>query len=389
MRTKEERVADLLNEYVRPPAHHWDSWAGAVPNDIRMFIGSVTSGMGDNPVYWDGVCRKQQQQILSGLGMIPFLVDMLQSLFQLFPPESLNRTDHPQLLLLAKGSFHLLKCLVKGNNRNAFKLYRHHEWLASMVAYTHVDVVYSITEIFKGTPALLHSLQLKLFIRTFWQQAIETRLSRFLVFLRDICFDELGRPLDSNQEDVVATINENLPADLFVEKTSTIALPVMAESVKYGHMHRHYDDGIRNYRFSLAFVELAAALCHGRMQNALRLFLEDTSAFGFTYTNVLAKIRDPKATIAGYMAETSYDVRRVYISAIRAMYVDRQFTGMERQTRQRTRIWEEIDKSQLESIMGGLAKAGAHGTQRDLTAQVRSAVTPGPKPLLCIDLHTP
>jgi hypothetical protein len=82
------------------------------------------AGVGDDPLFWDGVVSAQQQQILSGLGVIHFLVHMLQSLFKLFPPETITHAQYPRLLLVVRGSFHLLKCLVKGtNNRNAFQLY--------------------------------------------------------------------------------------------------------------------------------------------------------------------------------------------------------------------------------------------------------------------------
>jgi hypothetical protein len=43
-RTKEERIAGLLANYVRPPANHWDDWSGPVPNYLRIFIGNATTG---------------------------------------------------------------------------------------------------------------------------------------------------------------------------------------------------------------------------------------------------------------------------------------------------------------------------------------------------------
>lgn len=340
-RSKDERISDLLATYVSPPTHHWDDWAGPVLNDLRIFIGNVTSGMGDNPLFWDGAVRLQQQQILSGLGMIPFLVHMLQSLLRLFDPDSITDADYPHLLLVVKGTFHLLKCLVKGNNRNAFQLYKHHEWMAEMVQHQTFNVVYSITEIFKGTPALLHSSQLELFIHTFWQMGVEVRHARFLVFLIDICFDELGKPLDSNQEDVVIAIKENLPDDLFQETSTEDVIKVKSETIMKNDTHG------QNYRFVLAMVELAAAICDGRMQNGLQLFLQDAPMFQFSYGNILSKMSDSNATVAGYLPDSSFEVRRVYIKAMWAMYVDRQYTGMERQTRQRTRIWDGIDKAAL------------------------------------------
>ena len=208
-RTKAERTADLLTDYVSPPAHHWDDWAGPVLNDLRIFIGNVTSGMGDNPLGWEGIVRTQQQQILAGLGMIPFLVHMLESVCDLFNPDTITASDYPHLVLLVKGTFHLLKCLTRENNRNAFQLYKHHTFLSQMVGYS-FGAVFCITEIFKGTPALLHSAELKIFVTTFWANAIESTDSRFITFLRDICFDEFDRPIDSNQEDVVEIIEAQM-----------------------------------------------------------------------------------------------------------------------------------------------------------------------------------
>jgi hypothetical protein len=222
--------------------------------------------------------------------------------------------------------------------------YKHYKWLAEMAHHTQFKVVHCITEMFTETPALLHNPELVILIDTFWQRAVEKRYGRFLGFLRSICVDDFNRPLDSNQEDVLNAVVRNLPDDLFQEKPREMAVVVRESAVQRGGREA------QGYSFSLELVQLAAALCDGRMQGALKLFLRDAPMFGFTYNNILSKISDETATIAGYAPSSSYDVRRVYIKAMWAMYVDRQSSAMERQTQQRTRIWEGMDKSQLISI---------------------------------------
>ena len=74
----EERVAMLWARYVHPPAHHWNEWASPVLNDLRCFIASLVTGIGDDPLQWLGTPDKQQQRILHGLGAIQFIVVLLQ-----------------------------------------------------------------------------------------------------------------------------------------------------------------------------------------------------------------------------------------------------------------------------------------------------------------------
>jgi|EP01046_Picozoa_sp_COSAG06_P016112 hypothetical protein len=351
-RTKEERKAALLKEFIEPPPHHWDDWSGPVLNDLRIFIGNVTTGMGDNPLNWYGDVEKQQQEILCGLGMIPFLIHLLRSVFQVFTFDVIlddSGKSPPQLNLMVRGVFHLLKCIVKDNNKNAFELYKHNQFLSDQLGH-HFGMVNLITEIFKGTPALLHSAQLELFIFKFWDRAVDSRSERFISFLRDVCFDERGKPLDSNQADVVDAIVANLPDDMFQEN------PPQSIRVKNGQLLMHSTESSTNgkYQFNLALVDLAAACCAGRMQDAIQLFLVDCKQFDFRYDAILNKIEDPQAYVGGYASESSADVRRVYIKAMMAMYVDREASGMRRQTRQKTRIWPDIDAAKELKMHAGL-----------------------------------
>eukprot|EP01043_Picozoa_sp_COSAG02_P012623 COSAG02_NODE_490_length_21240_cov_7.601343_5_plen_390_part_00 len=74
----EERTAMLWAKYVHPPPHHWNEWASPVLNDLRCFINSLVSGIGDDPLQWLGAPDHRQQRILLGLGTIKFIVRLLQ-----------------------------------------------------------------------------------------------------------------------------------------------------------------------------------------------------------------------------------------------------------------------------------------------------------------------
>ena len=116
-------------------------------------------------------------------------------------------------------------------------------------------------------------------------------------------------------------------------------------------------DDLQAYRFSIAMVEMAYAICAGRSQTGLQLFLKTATQFKFTYQSILSKIQAKTPVyISGWLSDdtigsvSQYDVRRVYIKAMWAMYCDREYAGMVRQTRQRTRIWEGIDMNKLKKM---------------------------------------
>ena len=77
--------------------------------------------MGDNPLNWYGDVEKQQQEILCGLGMIPFLIHLLRSVFQVFTIDVIlddSGKSPPQLNLMVRGVFHQFffstkNCFVK------------------------------------------------------------------------------------------------------------------------------------------------------------------------------------------------------------------------------------------------------------------------------------
>lgn len=93
----EESQDALWTAFVRPPKHHWDDWAAPVLTDIRIFISNLITGTGDDPLAWNGIVDKQQQEILSGLGLVKFVVHLLEAVFALIGEDTMNRISNIKL----------------------------------------------------------------------------------------------------------------------------------------------------------------------------------------------------------------------------------------------------------------------------------------------------
>eukprot|EP01046_Picozoa_sp_COSAG06_P003612 COSAG06_NODE_143_length_22242_cov_21.978323_13_plen_2744_part_00 len=364
-----EQTRLLYRKFVHPPAHNWDDWAAPVLSDLRFFISSLVSGAGNDPLKWMGTVDREQQEILQGLGLIKFMVQLIQAVYELIGTQEVNilrdalNTDsisqakwqedeesryHPEspghdryILLLVRACFHLLNCMVKDNSAGAMELFAHQGTLLDVMGHG-FGVTAVVADMFDGTPELLQSKELTRFAETFWQQCLELRRERFPHFLAQVCFDENEDPLDSNQMDVVNCIRNHLPDDIFEESGSSDKVTVVD-----GIPHK---EQTQRYTFNLSMVNLAAATCAGHMQSGLRLWLEEAPQFNFTYVNILSKIANPNADVAGYRAAESWDVRRAYVNAMREMYVDRQASNIAKQTRQRARIWPGLDLHHLSSL---------------------------------------
>ena len=173
-----------------------------------------------------------------------------------------------------------------------------------------------ISEMFQGTHELMETEELSKFVIEFWKTASRLRRHRFVDFLGSVCSDEDGRPLDSNQMDVITAMrstDRDVWGNMFNDTLANSKITVVEDTGE------HAAGSWNDYRYGLSLVSLAARTCAGHMQEGLKLWLTEAPQFNFTYLNILNKIKDPNAHVSGYRAKESWDVRKAYVQVSKIM----------------------------------------------------------------------
>jgi hypothetical protein len=282
----------------------------------------VTGSTEPDPLERIGAINYQLSSMLTEIRMAPFLLNLLNQLFQLFGKQAIAAQEHgPYVLRLVHYIFRLLYLLVKGNEINARIMSRAENFaiLKDQIAMN-FRATDTITQIFTTVPSLLADVD-STFMELIWRLAKQQQQADNLELLSVLVLDSVtAEPLKPNQDRVLSIIRSDpMPPGLFNREWYKVLT----------------DSTAAQFQFHQEFVHLVAVLCSGRQTQAAQYFKE---VFGFTYPTVLHVVLDSSA---------SPSARIAYTRLLFTVFVDREPFEYH-VTVQRHRILPTI---QLESIV--------------------------------------